>query len=85
MRESSWSVIAALTLAVLCAAPAEAAVTRALAADSGALRATRLPSDVTATQCIQGGGVIIVSVDGTGTGTFTKRCQGGTHDGETVL
>ncbi|MGI5391225.1 hypothetical protein [Streptomyces sp. CA-251251] len=85
MRESFWSVTAALTLAVLCAAPAGAAPARALPADSGAPRATRLPGDVTATQCVQGGGVIIVSVDGTGTGTFTKRCQGGTHDGETVL
>ncbi|AKZ59923.1 putative secreted protein [Streptomyces ambofaciens ATCC 23877] len=84
MRESSWSVIAALTLSVLCAAPAGAAA-RAVQADSGALRVARLPSEVTATQCVQGGGVIIVSVDESGTGTFTKRCQGGTHDGETVL
>lgn len=74
MRESSWAVVAALTLSVLCAAPAEAAVSRA----------AHLPVDVTATECIQGGGVIIISVDGSGTGSFTKRCQGGTHDGETV-
>ncbi|MFB6553925.1 hypothetical protein [Streptomyces sp. NPDC056405] len=74
MRKSSWAVVAALVLSVLCAAPAEAAVSRA----------AHLPVDVTATECIQGGGVIIISVDGSGTGSFTKRCQGGTHDGESV-
>ncbi|MEJ1202690.1 MULTISPECIES: hypothetical protein [unclassified Streptomyces] len=74
MRKSSWAAVAALALSVLSAAPAEAAVSRAV----------HLPVDVTATECIQGGGVIIISVDGSGTGSFTKRCQGGTHDGETV-
>ncbi|MBQ1095193.1 hypothetical protein ACIQ1J_09135 [Streptomyces sp. NPDC097107] len=75
MRKSSWAVVAALALSVLCAAPAEAAVSRA----------AHLPVDVTATECIRGGGVIIISVDGSsGTGSFTKRCQGGTHDGESV-
>ncbi|MFE0802802.1 hypothetical protein [Streptomyces sp. NPDC058812] len=75
MRKSSWTVIAALAVSVLCAAPAQAAVPRA----------EHVPVDVTPTECIQGGGVIIISVDGSsGTGSFTKRCQGGTHDGETV-
>ncbi|MGW8063732.1 hypothetical protein ACVV2G_15995 [Streptomyces ziwulingensis] len=85
MRESSWAAVAALTVSILCVVPAEAAVPRSGPADTAALRSARLPGDVTAAQCIQGGGVIIVSVDGTGAGTFTKRCQGGTHDGETVV
>jgi hypothetical protein len=67
-------VSAALALSLLCAAPEAAA----------AAGAARLPAEVTASECVQGGGVIIISVDGSGTGSFTKRCQGGTHDGESV-
>ncbi|MFE0811217.1 hypothetical protein ACFW4M_11485 [Streptomyces sp. NPDC058794] len=74
MRKSLWAVVAALTVPVLCAAPAAA---------SGSPDA-HLPADVTATECIQGGGLIVVSVDQSGTGSFTKRCQGGVHDGESV-
>ncbi|MFC7983960.1 hypothetical protein [Streptomyces sp. NPDC057336] len=74
MRKSLWAVVTALTVPVLCAAPAEA---------SGSPGA-HLPADVTATECIQGGGLIVVSVDQSGRGSFTKRCQGGVHDGESV-
>ncbi|WP_395570651.1 hypothetical protein [Streptomyces sp. BK79] len=73
MRESRYAVSAALALSLLCAAPAAAAA-----------GPVRLPAEVTAGECIRGGGLIIISVDGSGTGSFTKRCQGGTHDGETV-
>jgi hypothetical protein len=76
MRKSTWAVVAALTVPVLCAAPAEASVSVS--------RTASLPADVTATECVQGGGVIIISVDQSGTGSFTKRCQGGVHDGESV-
>ncbi|AIV32432.1 hypothetical protein LMJ38_33445 [Streptomyces sp. R1] len=74
MRKSSCTVIAAVTLWILCAAGAEAA-------EPGA---PGLPGEVTATECIEGGGVIIISADGDGTGSFTALCRGGTHDGQTV-
>ncbi|MDG9723227.1 hypothetical protein [Streptomyces sp. DH41] len=74
MRKSSWAVIAALTLPVLCAAAAEAAVPRA----------THLPGDVTATECGRGGAVIVISADGEGTDSFTACGQGSAHDGETI-
>ncbi|MFH9599310.1 hypothetical protein ACH4MK_01360 [Streptomyces rochei] len=74
MRKSPWAVVAALALPVLGAAPADAAMTRT----------AHLPADVTASECIQGGGLIVVSVDQSGTGSFTKRCQGGVHDGESL-
>ncbi|GGY99976.1 hypothetical protein GCM10010385_56920 [Streptomyces geysiriensis] len=74
MRKSPWAVVPALALPVLGAAPADAAMTRT----------AHLPADVTASECIQGGGLIVVSVDQSGTGSFTKRCQGGVHDGESV-
>ncbi|KAF2775648.1 hypothetical protein ACFWQ6_27350 [Streptomyces coelicoflavus] len=74
MRKSSCTVIAALAVWALSAAGAEAAV----------LRVPDLPGEVTATECIQGGGVIIISADGDGTGSFTTLCRGGIHDGQTV-
>ncbi|PPS86251.1 hypothetical protein [Streptomyces sp. MH60] len=74
MRKSSCTVIAALVLSVLCATGARASVPRA----------PGLWRDVTATACIEGGGVIVISADGDGTGSFTALCQGGTHDGQTV-
>ncbi len=40
---------------------------------------------MTALECVRGGGMIIVAAEGQGTGAFTKRCQGGTHDGETIV
>ncbi|MDT0614937.1 hypothetical protein [Streptomyces lancefieldiae] len=73
MRQSSWAVIAALAVSVLCAAEAKAVVPRA----------AHLPGDVAATERVRGGGVVI-SADGEGTGSSTARGQGGTHDGETI-
>ncbi|MFA3878176.1 hypothetical protein ABS735_31765 [Streptomyces sp. MMCC 100] len=75
MRKSSCTVITALAVWVLCAAGAEAAV----------LRSPDLPGEVTATECIQGGGVIIISADGEGADSFTKLCRGGIHDGQTII
>jgi hypothetical protein len=47
--------------------------------------ASARPADVTASQCIAGGGMIIISAVGDGSHAFTKRCEGGVHDGERVL
>ncbi|MFI6858012.1 hypothetical protein [Streptomyces sp. NPDC050416] len=47
--------------------------------------ATTRPADVTASQRIASGGVIIISAVGDGSHSYTKRCVGGIHDGETVL
>ncbi|WP_399894037.1 hypothetical protein ACGH7X_36560 [Streptomyces sp. BBFR51] len=74
MRKSSWTVIAALAVSVVCGPVAQAAVSRT----------PRLPGDVTATECLQGGGMIVIAADGRGTGSLTARCQGGTHDGQTI-
>ncbi|MGG8340100.1 hypothetical protein ACQ87T_26375, partial [Streptomyces lividans] len=74
MRKSSCTVVAALALSVLGATGAEAS----------APRAPSVASDVTASECLRGGGVIIISADGDGTGTFTKLCRGGIHDGQTI-
>ncbi|CAL9350795.1 hypothetical protein [Streptomyces sp. NPDC057838] len=57
----------------------------ALAAAAGPARAAVLPADVTASQCINGGGVIVISAVGDGSETWTKRCRGGIHDGRTVV
>jgi hypothetical protein len=43
------------------------------------------PADVTASQCVAGGGVIIISAAVDGSQSYTERCMGGVHDGETVL
>ncbi|WP_086565384.1 hypothetical protein [Streptomyces africanus] len=43
------------------------------------------PADVTASQCIAGGGAVIISAVGDEWQSYTKRCMGGVHDGETVL
>ncbi|MFJ8595277.1 hypothetical protein [Streptomyces sp. NPDC093598] len=48
-------------------------------------RAAALPADVTASQCIAGGGSIVISAVGDGWQAYTKRCVGGVHDGETVV
>lgn len=72
---SKSSCVGALAVALaLAVGPAPAAVTDAVAA----------PVDVTASECLRGGGMIIVAADGEG-GAFTQRCQGGVHDGETIL
>ncbi|MFD5653883.1 MULTISPECIES: hypothetical protein [unclassified Streptomyces] len=74
MRKSSCTVVAALALSVLGAAGAQASVPRA----------PSVASDVTATECLQGGGGIVITADGTGTGSLTAVCRGGTHDGQTI-
>ncbi|MFL9653126.1 hypothetical protein ACJ7VE_05325 [Streptomyces sp. PB17] len=74
MRKSSCTVIAALAVSVLCATGVRASVPRAAG----------LPGEVSASECIAGGGVIVISADGDGTGSFTSLCRGGTHDGQTI-
>ncbi|MER6166225.1 hypothetical protein [Streptomyces violaceorubidus] len=74
MRKSSCTVIAALALSVMCATGARASVPHA----------PGLPSEVTATECVEGGGVIVISADSDGSGSFTTLCQGGIHDGQAV-
>jgi hypothetical protein len=69
MTRLPYALLTALAVASL-AAPAHAAAR---------------PADVTASQCIAGGGMIIISAVGDGSHSFTKRCEGGVHDGETVL
>ncbi|MFB8249142.1 hypothetical protein ACFC5X_29420 [Streptomyces sp. NPDC055952] len=68
MRTLPHAVIAALALSAL-ALPA---------------RAATLPADVTPGQCVAGGGMIIISAVGQGSDGYTKRCEGGIHDGRTV-
>ncbi|MFD5285330.1 hypothetical protein [Streptomyces rubrogriseus] len=72
MRKSSCTVVAALALSVLGATGAEAS----------APRAPSVASDVTATECLQGGGGIVVTADGAG--ALTAFCRGGIHDGQIV-
>ncbi|MFF6879793.1 MULTISPECIES: hypothetical protein [Streptomyces] len=69
MRTLSYALLTALTATAL-AVPAAAAA---------------LPADVTASQCVAGGGMIVISAVGDGSPSYTKRCMGGVHDGETVL
>jgi hypothetical protein len=69
MTRLPYALLTALAVASL-AAPAHAAAR---------------PADVTASQCIAGGGMVIISAVGDGSHSFTKRCEGGVHDGETVL
>ncbi|MEU0250586.1 hypothetical protein ABZ192_41110 [Streptomyces sp. NPDC006235] len=70
MNKLPYALLTALAMAAV-AAPAHAAVNR--------------PADVTASQCIAGGGMIIISAVGDESHAYTKRCKGGAHDGETVL
>ncbi|MEU6914204.1 hypothetical protein [Streptomyces olindensis] len=56
-----------------------------LAAPAVPAHAAARPADVTASQCIAGGGMIIISAVGNGSPSYTKRCQGGIHDGQTVV
>ncbi|MFJ4277403.1 hypothetical protein [Streptomyces massasporeus] len=69
MRTLSYALFAALAVSAL-AVPVTAAA---------------LPADVTAGQCIAGGGGIVVSAVGDGSQGYTKRCVGGVHDGRTAL
>ncbi|MGC5039786.1 MULTISPECIES: hypothetical protein [unclassified Streptomyces] len=48
-------------------------------------RAAALPADVTAGQCIAGGGMVVISAVGDGSQAWSKRCVGGVHDGRTVV
>ncbi|CAM5226869.1 hypothetical protein SVIOM342S_08210 [Streptomyces violaceorubidus] len=66
MRKSSCTVIAALAVSLLGTSGAHASMPRA----------AHLPGDVTATECIEGGGVeIIISArTGGGTGAHSRRC-----------
>jgi hypothetical protein len=57
----------------------------ALAAFAAPARAAALPADVTASQCVAGGGMIIISAVGDGTQAWTKRCMGGIHDGQSIV
>ncbi|GGL62845.1 hypothetical protein GCM10010129_03080 [Streptomyces fumigatiscleroticus] len=74
MKKSPYALAAVAAVAVLSAPPAVAAAGPA-----------RMPLDITARQCIQGGGIIIISANGTGADGYVKFCQGGTHDGETIV
>ncbi|AXE83437.1 MULTISPECIES: hypothetical protein [unclassified Streptomyces] len=56
-----------------------------LAAPTVPAHAAARPADVTASQCIAGGGMIIISAVGNGSESYTKRCEGGIHDGQTVV
>ncbi|MER7406162.1 hypothetical protein ABT373_27720 [Streptomyces sp. NPDC000070] len=69
MNKLSYALLTALAGMAL-AAPAHAAAR---------------PADVTASQCTAGGGMIIISAVGDGSHSYTKRCMGGIHEGETVL
>ncbi|MFI0269457.1 hypothetical protein [Streptomyces luteogriseus] len=68
MRKLSYTLLAALAASAL-AVPVTAAA---------------LPADVTASQCVAGGGMIVISAVGDGSQGYTKRCMGGVHDGQTV-
>ncbi|MFD5341894.1 hypothetical protein [Streptomyces hawaiiensis] len=69
MRKLPYAVLTALVVSVL----------------AGPVHAAALPADVTASQCIAGGGSVVISAVGDGSQAFTKRCMGGVHDGATVL
>jgi hypothetical protein len=68
MRKSSYAWAAGLLAALLLPVPAAVAA----------------PEEVTATECLQGGGLLIISADGPD-GSLSKRCQGGSHDGKSVV
>ncbi|MFJ6557041.1 hypothetical protein ACIQNT_33200 [Streptomyces luteogriseus] len=70
MRKLPYALLAAALAASALAVPATAAA---------------LPVDVTASQCVAGGGMIVISAVGDGVQGYTKRCMGGVHDGRTVL
>ncbi|MDL5205677.1 hypothetical protein [Streptomyces sp. ALI-76-A] len=83
MNVSPPVLAAALTVAALSAGSAHAAVP---SAPGPTVRgAAHAPADISAAECVQGGGMIIVTADGQGANSYTVRCQGGTHDGETII
>ncbi|MHC3469457.1 hypothetical protein ACYF6T_12140 [Streptomyces sp. 7R007] len=74
MKMSLGILAGALTVSVC----STAAATQAAAASSVVHR----PADVSASECIRGGGVIIINASGDG--PYLTYCEGGTHDGETI-
>ncbi|MEU0743292.1 hypothetical protein [Streptomyces sp. NPDC006134] len=82
MNKSSCVLLAALAASVLSAAPAVAAV--AEVSDPARRGAVPAPGGVTAAECFQGGGALVIELD-RGTGSFVARCQGGVHDGRPVV
>ncbi|CAL9342515.1 hypothetical protein SUDANB145_00295 [Streptomyces sp. enrichment culture] len=72
MHKSSCALVAALAVVLVFPVPS---------ADAAAL--PRVPGDVTAVECLRGGGSLLVEWDGQG--GFTRRCQGGVHDGEALV
>ncbi|MEV5343940.1 hypothetical protein AB0K93_36595, partial [Streptomyces sp. NPDC052676] len=64
MNKSSWAPAAVLAVSVLCAA--------ASAPACAAQGAAGAPVDITASECIQGGGMIIIIADGTVPGGLSK-------------
>ncbi|MFI8234841.1 hypothetical protein ACIGDI_39200 [Streptomyces sp. NPDC085900] len=85
MKLSPAIVVVALTTA-LCfgAAPVQAAapVVQKPPQSSTAGSTTQVFADISAQECVRGGGVIIINA--VGDSTYTKYCEGGTHDGETI-
>ncbi|MBT2411284.1 hypothetical protein J7I94_12015 [Streptomyces sp. ISL-12] len=71
MHKSSCALVAALAVALAFPVPS---------ADAAAVR---VPGDVTAIECLEGGGSLLVEWDGQG--GFVRQCQGGVHDGEALV
>jgi hypothetical protein len=82
MKRSSQLLGVALTVSALSAGAAQAAVLPAH--DPTARSTAQAPADVLARECLQGGGLVIIAANGDGANSFTKRCRGGTHDGESI-
>ncbi|GGS64641.1 hypothetical protein AB0E75_05045 [Streptomyces griseoviridis] len=80
MYKSSCAFAAALAVALVWPAGTADATPRAAAAD----RPVHAPAGVGASECVAGGGMIIVSWEGEGE-AFSQYCHGGLHDGETVV
>jgi hypothetical protein len=81
MRKSSWASAVVLAVSVLCAAPVQASAAQGLS-DAVGRGTARVPAGVTSSECVQGGGIIMA--DSAAPNGFSMRCQGGTHDGETI-
>ncbi|MFE6281058.1 hypothetical protein [Streptomyces sp. NPDC057877] len=82
MKTSPPALAVALTVSLLSAGSVPAA---ALSAPAPTVRsAPTTAADISAGECVRGGGMIIISSNADGTNSFTKRCQGGVHDGQTI-
>lgn len=78
-------VVGALTTALWLAASlvqAAASVARVPSRASAAGSGTQVFADISAQECVRGGGLVIINA--VGDGTYTKYCEGGAHDGETI-